>query len=353
MGFYSRKSMNAGPFRINVAKSGVGASVGVRGFRVGSGPRGTYVHVSAHGLHYRRMLSSLPRAQGEVTPAQATQLRGMDAADETGFDATQLVPTGPGALLDQLSAASRYNALLPWGAIALVLTAGVAATSKLLWMPITVLAAGVPGLVWLWWWDRRKRTVTVAYEVTGPIADWFNELIDGYRSVVALGGAWRVEASVSVAGTYGYKVSGGAETQISRKAVTRSSRPPRILATNIAVPTISHDRHALLFLPDRILVRSADSWSYVDYRHLHVECHRKWVIEPEPPPRDGIQVDTTWQFVNVRGGPDRRYRHNPLLPIMEYGHLTLTSPHGLHWIIDCSRPEVAEWFAAVLTRRPC
>ncbi|WP_246181036.1 hypothetical protein [Nocardia ninae] len=128
-----------------------------------------------------------------------------------------------------MSAASRYNALLPWGAVALVLTAAVAATSKLLWMPITVLAAGVPGLMWLWWWDRRNRTVAVAYEATGPISDWFNELVDGYRSVVALGGAWRVEASVSVAGTYGYKVSGGAETQISRKAVTRSSRPPRIL----------------------------------------------------------------------------------------------------------------------------
>jgi hypothetical protein len=35
MGFYYRKSVNLGPFRVNLSKSGVGNSVGVRGFRVG------------------------------------------------------------------------------------------------------------------------------------------------------------------------------------------------------------------------------------------------------------------------------------------------------------------------------
>jgi len=129
-------------------------------------------------------------------------------------------------------------------------------------------------------------------------------------------------------------------------------KAPRVLTTNIAVPTISHDRQALLFLPDRILVRSFDDWSDVDYQYVRVTCTRQRVIEYEQPPRDGTQVDTTWQFVNVRGGPDRRYRHNPQLPIMEYGHLTLTTPNGLSWVIDCSRPEVAERFAAALSSRP-
>lgn len=35
MGFYYRKSVNLGPFRVNLSKSGVGNSVGVRGFRFG------------------------------------------------------------------------------------------------------------------------------------------------------------------------------------------------------------------------------------------------------------------------------------------------------------------------------
>lgn len=36
MGFYYRKSVNLGPFRVNLNKSGVGYSVGGRGFRIGN-----------------------------------------------------------------------------------------------------------------------------------------------------------------------------------------------------------------------------------------------------------------------------------------------------------------------------
>ena len=56
--FYIRDSIRVGPFRFNLSKSGVGVSAGVRGFRVGSGPRGNYVHMGAHGLYYRATLPS-------------------------------------------------------------------------------------------------------------------------------------------------------------------------------------------------------------------------------------------------------------------------------------------------------
>ena len=40
MGFYYRKSVNLGPFRVNLSKSGLGYSVGGRGSRVGPTSRG-------------------------------------------------------------------------------------------------------------------------------------------------------------------------------------------------------------------------------------------------------------------------------------------------------------------------
>ena len=40
MGFFYRKSVNFGPFRVNLSKSGVGYSVGGKGFRVGTSARG-------------------------------------------------------------------------------------------------------------------------------------------------------------------------------------------------------------------------------------------------------------------------------------------------------------------------
>ena len=40
MGFYYRKSVSLGPFRVNVSKSGVGYSMGSRGFRTGVSCKG-------------------------------------------------------------------------------------------------------------------------------------------------------------------------------------------------------------------------------------------------------------------------------------------------------------------------
>ena len=72
MGFYYRKSVNLGPFRVNLSKSGVGYSVGGRGFRVGTTPRGrkyTSFSIPGTGVGYRKsgagclvLLASIPAA---------------------------------------------------------------------------------------------------------------------------------------------------------------------------------------------------------------------------------------------------------------------------------------------------
>lgn len=56
MGFSYRKSVNLGPFRVNVGQSGVGWSVGGKGFRTGVSPRGrrySTFSVPGTGLSYR------------------------------------------------------------------------------------------------------------------------------------------------------------------------------------------------------------------------------------------------------------------------------------------------------------
>ena len=50
MGFYFRKSASFGPFRINASRSGLGYSIGGRGFRTGVSARGrTYTRMSLPG----------------------------------------------------------------------------------------------------------------------------------------------------------------------------------------------------------------------------------------------------------------------------------------------------------------
>ena len=61
MPFYIRDSITLGPFRINLSKSGQGFSAGVKGFRVGTGPKGHYIHAGMNGIYYRKTLGTLGR----------------------------------------------------------------------------------------------------------------------------------------------------------------------------------------------------------------------------------------------------------------------------------------------------
>ena len=67
MGWYLKKSFPFGPLRINLSKSGIGASVGVKGLRVSTGPKGRELNAGREGLYYRASLNS-PRKSPQPNP---------------------------------------------------------------------------------------------------------------------------------------------------------------------------------------------------------------------------------------------------------------------------------------------
>lgn len=349
MGFYVRKSLRAGPFRFNLSKSGLGVSVGVPGFRVGTGPRGNYVHVGKGGVSYRATFGARqPAAQAPTwQPPPPPPVADVLLEDITGASAAELVPTGPGDLVEQLNEAAKRWRLFPW-ALSLLMAA-------LLAKPIVgaiLLVPGLPGLTWLWLRDRARRTVVAFYDVNDSPADWFQGLIDASNALAGAHALWRVNAAGNVRSTYQYKINSGASTLISRAKARISSGSPPFLTTNIAVPSITSGPNSLYFLPDRLLVRDAKRFSDVAYAALQSHPSSQRFIETDRPPRDAAKVDTTWQYVNVKGGPDRRFKNNRQLPVMLYGELDLTSASGLHWLLQCSLVEVVQQFAVMLSQAP-
>ena len=64
MGFFLRKSIKVGPFRINLSKSGIGVSGGIKGARISAGPRGSQLNLGRKGVYYRKQLSPGSRPVG-------------------------------------------------------------------------------------------------------------------------------------------------------------------------------------------------------------------------------------------------------------------------------------------------
>jgi hypothetical protein len=70
MGWYFRRSIRLGPLGLNLRKSRLGASVGVKGARVGVDAKGKgYVAGGRDGIYFRERLSA-PSEQGP-TPASS------------------------------------------------------------------------------------------------------------------------------------------------------------------------------------------------------------------------------------------------------------------------------------------
>ena len=68
MGFYLRKRIKVAPgLNVNLSKSGVGVSAGVKGFRVSKGPRGTQLNAGRYGVYYRKQLAP-PRSRSRSAP---------------------------------------------------------------------------------------------------------------------------------------------------------------------------------------------------------------------------------------------------------------------------------------------
>ena len=78
----------------------------------------------------------------------------------------------------------------------------------------------------------------------------------------------------------------------------------------------------------------------IPYDDLDVWDSDTRFIESEQVPRDAEVVGETWQYVNKKGGPDRRFKNNRRLPIVRYGQLRFESSTGLDLDYQVSSREV-------------
>src|ERR1700677_3031873 len=255
MGFYIRKSVKAGPFRFNLSNSGVGVSAGVPGFRIGTGPRGNYIHMGRNGVYYRASLNG-PTPRSPTRPRQSVRyqqpaFRPSDVVmeDVTGTSALSLEPTGRGDLVDQLNAAAARFVWWWPGAIVVFLVG----LMTMPWGLIIWILGGV-GCAWLYLNDQARRSVVAFYDVRDGAYSWFDSLVTQWRWVTESQRVWRVIESGDVLGTYNFKVNSGASALVRTLSATAStSGEYRQLSTNIAVPSITAGNSALYLLPDRLL----------------------------------------------------------------------------------------------------
>ena len=347
MSFYLRKSVSVGPFRFNLSGSGLGVSVGIPGFRLGSGPRGNYVHLGRGGVYYRHTFSgdsgAPPHRVMPMLPIGGTHAPLNEI--ESGGAAT-IVDSSSEELLDEIRTKRRKLSLQPLTVMASVL------------LLFTVLAAGWPawavGIVAILclaavlaaaYRDRIAKTVVILYDFEPHVEDAFRRFTEWAQALASAGRTWHVAASGRV---FNRKYHAGASELVQRSVTTVRTAEPPFVKTNVPVLSVGVGRQTLYFLPDRLLVYDSAGIGAVTYRTLEISAAKQRFIEGESVPSDATVVDRTWKYVNKSGGPDRRFSHNPQIPVCLYDELVLRTASGLHEVVQVSRSGVGEGFVAAV-----
>lgn len=107
-------------------------------------------------------------------------------------------------------------------------------------------------------------------------------------------------------------------------------------------------RQVLYFFPDRLLVFDKNEVGAVSYNELNISINRIRFIESETLPNDAEVIDHTWKYVNKNGGPDRRFKDNCQLPVVQYEEVHFTSKSGVNEMIQLSRLGKTEEFKKVI-----
>jgi hypothetical protein len=111
MSFYIRKSIKFGPIRLNFSKSGVGVSAGVKGARVATGPRGTYIHLGGGGIYYRQKLDGSVASQDTYTNPKNANESYSKSFDNESINFDNLIETTNKDTLSQINSRIQQPAI--------------------------------------------------------------------------------------------------------------------------------------------------------------------------------------------------------------------------------------------------
>lgn len=359
MPFYIRKSVSAGPFRFNLSKSGIGISAGVKGFRVGTGPRGHYIHAGRGGLYYR---SSIPGGGRKAQPLhgepQQTTPRtplayaepNVDMVRVSSADVLQMEDARFADILNELTAKQNSVSMLTvfgWAGGVVTIFALFAAGAAglmggLIFAGLAMLVGG--------WLDSFQRSSILMYELEDETRAAYEVVTETFDALLGCAGKWHIDAGGAVRDIHTWKRNAGATHMLDKRPTLFNYSLPRVIKSNITPPAIKSGKETLYFLPDFLLVVESNKVGAVAYERLSIRWDESNFIEEGTVPGDTEILWHNWKHPNKNGGPDRRFANNYQIPVCRYENIYLTSSNGLNELLQVSRCGVTQPFAHAVDR---
>lgn len=323
MGFRYRKSLNLGcGFRINISKSGIGYSWGIKGYRITKTAKGNVrrtASIPGTGISYvEEVGKNKSNQQHQYTPA--IDSNHYDTQDIVNTVTNDFVSEGLEDILKSAHGAlilNKFSTTLFWISLLLLFVKPIYALASIAFVLMKILV-------------KTLGRVKLNYEIEDDQKDIVEKRINEMLKLTECNKVWRLMQSSKVIDK---KYSSGASTTVVRVLCKMTSKTPFPFKSNVKAAVFQSGKETIIFLPDKLFVIQKTKIGALNYSDISSDIRTTRFVESESVPKDAKVVGSTWKYVNKSGGPDRRFADNRQLPICEYGEIELTSNSGLNTLL--------------------
>lgn len=354
MGLNFRKSIRVGKyFKINISKSGIGYSAGVKGARVTVGAKGrttATIGVPGTGISYTQTIGGKRKKNSTNNKYNTAPSNfNTDYTDEgiavESADITNFQPAEKQEIFNSIKLCKNINLLGIIAAIAGFIFSAQLSNGDILKgvLGIIALIGGLVGIIYA----RFILPVNLDYDIDSDTLYKHQQLLSAWNQMNSSIMKWQITSFSNVTQT---KTHAGANRSLSRVAFSILNKLPYYIKTNAPFLTIKLKNEELILLPEQILIIRGSKVGAVEYKDIICEVATSRFVEEERVFGDSEIIDYTWKYVNKNGGPDKRFNDNRQLPICKYGNLKITSYNGLNVWLQCSDWRKISHFEALYGR---
>lgn len=334
MGLRYRKSINlGGGFRVNISKSGVGYSWGVKGARITKTAKGTTrktLSIPGTGISYVEETGKKKKG-GNVNNVPAANMQyDSDVISSKSLDTVNAADYQPAEykeLLDAIKRVQKFNTL----STVLIWTFLLSAT------PFFIFT-GIAGII-LKIYVHKKMAIPMEYEFDEESKMAYEELNKVWMSLNDNKKLWQNTTSTQYESG---RKHGGAQQGVTRVSANATNKVPYFIKLNFKPFGLQLNKKQLFFLPDKLLVIDKKKVGALNYSDMNLNLHKTYFVETDPVPADAKVVRQQWLKVNKNGTPDKRFKDNRQVPVCEYGEIQISSGNTLNVEIMCSNSETVD-----------
>lgn len=286
MGIRFRKSINlGGGFRVNLSKSGVGYSYGVKGARITKTARGTTrktVGIPGTGIYYTQEEGNHNASSNKTTPPCKDY--GLEKSTNI-MDVSASQPSEYQAFLNAVKKVQATNLISTLLICTFILCA----------IPFFIIT-GIIGII-LKVYVHTKMPVSIEYELDDYSTNAYNNLTSTWMELNNNKKLWQILSATSVENK---KAHGGASNSLKRVTVKAIKKCPYFIKTNIEPFGLKMKGQSLLFFPDKLLIVKGLKIGAVKYEDIQLGLGTSNFLEDEQVPSDAKVVGKTWLKVNKK-----------------------------------------------------